>query len=92
MRVRLLTDLDAFQKAGSIIEVSEEYGRKYLIPHRFGEKVVEEKHNEWDPKDLNDSESGDLEVVKLEFRRQMFNGGIRKWSVRGLNRIFDSVA
>lgn len=91
MRVRLLQDLSVSQKKGDVVEVAEGYARTYLVANNFAERVEEEKHNDWDPKAMSDAESLDVALVLEEFRRQMYNGGLRKWSINGLNRVFDSV-
>jgi len=91
--VELLQDLDFHSRKGTIIEVAAGYGRNYLIANGFAKVAEEEaKHNEWDPKQLSESESLTKNIVLQEFRRQMYHGGVRKWSIRGLTRIFDSVA
>ncbi|CAK9098646.1 Crustacean calcium-binding protein 23 (CCBP-23) [Durusdinium trenchii] len=92
IRVRLTQDLDLRQKKGDVIEVAAGYGRAYLVANGFAELFEEEKHNDWDPRPMSEAESMDKGVVLEEFKRQMFDGGLRKWSISGLNRVFDAVS
>ncbi|GBG32525.1 Calcyphosin-like protein [Hondaea fermentalgiana] len=92
LRVRLLEDLEAGRKRGDIVEVAAGYAKSYLIPHGFAEAApLEEKNDVWDPRELSNADALDRNTVLEEFRRQMYHGGARTWTIRGLNRIFDAV-
>lgn len=72
--------------------MSEEYARKYLIPNKFAEYPTVEPARTEKTDHLSEQESLDTILVLDEFRKQLYRGGARKWTVNGLNRVFDAVA
>ncbi len=93
IRVRVLRDFgQPNTHVGDVVEVAAGYGKSYLIRNGFAEEVkaAAEKHA-WEPVELSAVDAVDKAVVVREFRRQMYVGGERKWSIQGLNRVFDQV-
>lgn len=92
LHVRLLVDLDTGRRKGDVVDVAEGYGRTYLIAHGFAELAEEEgKEDEWAPRKLTKEDALNRNIVLQEFRRQMYHGGTRTWTIRGLNRVFDVI-
>ncbi len=47
MKVILLSDVAKLGRKGDLIEVSEGYGRNYLVPRKMAEEATREKLEEW---------------------------------------------
>lgn len=92
MKVILLQDIKALGKKGELVEVSEGYGRNYLLPKKLAKEANAQAMNEY--KNAENSKNFKIATAKAEAEahKKTLEGKTFRMTAKGNNgRLFGSV-